>query len=370
MLGSPRSLPMSVQIAPLVLVIALLAFAWALNVAWVFILCALLTVCELAGAKKQTLEGRVMLVTGGSSGIGKAIARVGVEGGARVVICARDQARLDVARRELESQVPGAVVDTVSVDLTRPHAEVEAALRSNGDVAAQNIDYAVMSAGDSGPAAFEDTSPADWERLLRLNVLGCVWTARAVLPGMRRRRRGRLAFISSMAGQAGVYGYSAYCASKFALRGLAESLRMELKPYMVGVSLVVPPDTDTPLLARENETKPVECKRISEGAGLVSAENVAKAAVHGMLAGHSVIGFGIDGFMLNHLTVGMMPSNTWLDLLTGVFVLPIFRLIGRGYTAFFDHICAEEARKKPSGTGGDSLQQPLCAEEPVIEQHA
>ena len=67
------------QIAPLVLIVALLAFAWAVNVAWVLILCALLAMCERCG-EKETLEGRVMLVTGGSSGIGKAIARAGVEG--------------------------------------------------------------------------------------------------------------------------------------------------------------------------------------------------------------------------------------------------------------------------------------------------
>ena len=68
---------------------------------------------------------------------------------------------------------------------------------------------------------------------------------------MKERGHGSVVMLASQAGQIGVYGYTAYTPTKFALRGLAESLRMELKPYRVAVSLVVPPDTDTPLLARE-----------------------------------------------------------------------------------------------------------------------
>lgn len=87
--------------------------------------------------------------------------------------------------------------------------------------------------------------------MLKINVLGSVYPTRALLPGLRRRARqgsggGRVVFVSSQLGQLGLHGYSAYCASKFALRGLAEALQMELRPYKVYVSLAHPPDTKTP----------------------------------------------------------------------------------------------------------------------------
>lgn len=87
--------------------------------------------------------------------------------------------------------------------------------------------------------------------------------ARAVVPHMKRRRQGRICFISSVAGQLGVFGYGAYSASKFALRGLGEVLAMELKPYNVGISLSFPPDMNTPMFEQENKEKPWECHQIS-----------------------------------------------------------------------------------------------------------
>jgi 3-dehydrosphinganine reductase len=364
---------------PVWLPCAALSLAWALNALWavplaaLFALLARLLTCA-SGDGGLPMRGAVVLVTGGSSGIGKAVAKLAVQrGAAKVVLVARNQARLDDAKREIEEVAAAAgrqggggggggygstdsaaasssavLVETISVDLTSSADAVSAALLASPTVAGGRVDYLVLSAGDSGPSDFDAIRPADWERLLRLNVLGCVWAARAVVPAMKARARGgRLVLVSSMAGQVGVYGFTAYSASKFALRGLAEALRMELRPWGVGVSLVLPPDTDTPLLARENESKPVECRRISEGAGLFSAEAVAATTVDGMVAGHHLIGFGLDGFMLNTLTVGMLPSNSLAEGVGGLFLWPLFRMVGFGYTAMYDGICHAEAAKKP-----------------------
>lgn len=100
------------------------------------------------------------------------------------------------------------------------------------------------------------------QELYETNVMGSVRVTRAVLPQMIRERRGRVVFISSQAGQCAVYGYSAYSSSKFALRGLAECLQMEVKPFNVLVSVSFPPDTDTPQLQEELET------RVGQGVGL------------------------------------------------------------------------------------------------------
>jgi 3-dehydrosphinganine reductase len=91
--------------------------------------------------------------------------------------------------------------------------------------------------------------------MMRVNYMGSVYCTKAVIDSMKSRRFGRIVFVSSQAGQLGVFGYSAYSSSKFALRGFAEVLQMELKPYNILVTLSFPPDTDTPGLATENLSK-------------------------------------------------------------------------------------------------------------------
>ena len=302
------------------------------------------------GPARNKLEGAVVLVTGGSSGIGKEVAKICAKRGARVVIAARNKEKLAAAKAEIEAAAAPrpAAVETVSVDLTKSFEEVEAALSKNGAVARQEVELAVMCAGESTPQPFEALGGRDWEQMLRLNLLGCMAAARAVLPAMKERRRGHIAFVSSMGGQTGVYGFSAYSASKFALRGAFECLRMELKPHGVGVSLVFPPDTETPGFAKENEVKPIECSRIAGKVGLFSPESVARGIVDGVASATSLIGFDVDGWMLNHMTVGLLPSDSWMQLFVGLFLLPLFRLISVAHTWYFDRICAEEAEKRRS----------------------
>jgi 3-dehydrosphinganine reductase len=109
----------------------------------------------------------------------------------------------------------------------------------------------------------------------------------------------------------GIYGYSAYCPSKFALRGLAESLRGELKPLGVGVSIVYPPDTDTPQLEEENKTKPPETKLITGTAQMWSAEAVAKEIVRGVEKGQFAITPGFEITLLNRLHSLLLPVLNW-----------------------------------------------------------
>jgi 3-dehydrosphinganine reductase len=345
----------------LVVPCALLALAWALNAAWAYAAALLISLvgwcCCCCSKRDASLKDKLVLITGGSSGIGLAVAKLCAQRGARLLLVARNEAKLAAAKEAILREAPNGGEESVSVlslDLAAPAETVEAALRAQTQIAAGEVEYAVLSAGDSGPAAFESIHRQDWERLLRLNVLGCVWATRAVFPGMRQRRSGRIVLISSMAGQVGVFGFTAYSASKFALRGFAEALRMEAKPLGVGVTLVVPPDTDTPLLERENVDKPVECKRISEGAGLFSAETVARGTVDGMQRGDGVVHFGLDGWMLSHLTVGMLPADSCAELLSSIFLWPLLRLIGLAHTAYYDHICREEEakRRRPPAAGG------------------
>eukprot|EP00656_Telonema_subtile_P045776 TRINITY_DN52021_c0_g1_i1.p1 TRINITY_DN52021_c0_g1~~TRINITY_DN52021_c0_g1_i1.p1 ORF type:complete len:366 (-),score=66.42 TRINITY_DN52021_c0_g1_i1:131-1228(-) len=301
-------------------------------------------------------SGCRVVVTGGSSGIGKAIAAEFLRRGSRVTLLARNLARLEAARDEL--QVLGDV-DCVSVDVSQGGSKIREALQktAGGGV----VDLLICSAGVSFPGVFEDTTEQQWEQLMAINVMGCANCVSAVLPGMKQRQRGQILLISSMAGQCGVYGLGAYSASKFALRGMAESLRMECKPFNVSVSLAFPPDTDTPMLAAENEAKPLECKKISEGAGLFSAEEVAVSVVDGMRSGNFFVAQGIDGLMLSHLTAGMVPSPSLLDFSVGVLLGPLFRVIAVCHSVPWDWMVEREHHKKIK-TSQNSAKEPLCTE--------
>jgi 3-dehydrosphinganine reductase len=99
---------------------------------------------------------------------------------------------------------------------------------------------------------------------------------------MIERRTGHLVLVSSAAGVVGVYGYAAYSPAKFAVRGLAETLRAELRPYGIVTACALPPDTDTPGLARENATKPAATASFSESVKVRSPEEVAATIVRGI----------------------------------------------------------------------------------------
>jgi 3-dehydrosphinganine reductase len=117
--------------------------------------------------------------------------------------------------------------------------------------------------------------------------------------------------VGSGAGIVGVYGYSAYSPTKFALRGLAEVLRAELSPEGIRVSIVYPPDTDTPQLAEENKTKPAETKAITAGAQTWSAEGVARSIVTGMDRGRFAITPGWEMTILHRLHSLINPALAW-----------------------------------------------------------
>jgi 3-dehydrosphinganine reductase len=122
--------------------------------------------------------------------------------------------------------------------------------------------------------------------MMEVNYFGTLYAMRAVVPAMISRRSGAIVAISSVAGMVGVFGYTAYSPAKFAVRGLMESLRQEMKPYNIAVSIVYPPDTDTPQLAYENQFKPAETARISGVIKPISADKMARAIVRGITKRH------------------------------------------------------------------------------------
>jgi 3-dehydrosphinganine reductase len=220
------------------------------------------------------LGGAHVVITGGSSGIGLATAREAVTRGARVSLVARDETRLAEAAASV-----GAVA-TASADVARPDA-VRAALDA---VVAEGgpCDVLLTAAGSSHPGYFEQLDEAVFRDQMEVDYFGTLHAIRAVVPSMIERGRGHLVTISSTAGLIGVFGYTAYAPAKYAVRGLAETLRPELSPHGIVVACAYPPDTRTPGFDAENELKPPETERISAAIKPRDAEQVARAIVRGI----------------------------------------------------------------------------------------
>lgn len=250
----------------------------------------------MPSANFSSLRDQHALVTGGSSGIGLALARQLLAAGARISLIARDPAKLQAAQASLQRVHPGAVIGLFPADVS-VQAEVLSALAA-ADRLHGPVDVLITSAGIARPGYFEEVPVEVFERTMAVNYFGTLYPLKALVPAMRRRGRGAVVLISSGAGLYGFFGYTPYSPSKFALRGLAESLRAELHGTGVRVMIVYPPDTDTPQLAEENLTKPVETKAITAGGGLWTADAVAHATLQGLARGRFIV---TPGFQLTVL---------------------------------------------------------------------
>jgi len=225
------------------------------------------------------------IITGGSSGIGLATALRLAERGHPIALLARRAAPLHEAAQKIRAQSPGLPVHVECSDVTDASGLIAAIGRCVDALGPPGI--VVCSAGITLPGLFADIAPEAHLDVMNVNYFGCLNTLRATLPHLLPH--GRIGLISSAAGLSGLYGYSAYAPSKFALRGLAEVLRVELAPQGIGVTLCMPPDTDTPQLTAEIPLRPAVTSRIAALGGVLSADQVAKALIRGMAANRFLV---------------------------------------------------------------------------------
>lgn len=186
---------------------------------------------------------RSVVVAGASSGIGRDIALTFARMGAQVALVARRKARLEEAADQISASGGRAIA--LSCDVTRrPDVQgaIEEANRTFG-----RIDILVNSAGLLIPDTIEDMRSEDLERMMQVNLYGTVHAIQAALPLMKQQGSGRIINIGSLAGRRGISPLGGYAASKFALVGLTEALRIETLGTGVWVSLVMPAVIDTPM---------------------------------------------------------------------------------------------------------------------------
>lgn len=280
--------------------------------------------------KRKSIAGKHVLVTGGSSGIGLWAAIECARQGANVTIVARNQKLLDKAVEVIRENCVDKDTQTVqckSVDLSSSYDTVRAALEQlEKDLG--SIYMLINCAGMAICGTVDEFKVEDARKMMDINYWGTFYPTRYVLPRMRETGQGIIVITASQAALLGIYGYGPYAASKFALRGLAESIHMEVAHRGVQVTLCLPADTDTPGLAKENESKPLATQMISESGGLMAPETVAKKLVDDALRGNFFSIVGAESWILSTLCVGMAPwKGVFLNLLHAWLLGPL-RIVG------------------------------------------
>ena len=195
------------------------------------------------------MQGRAVIVTGGASGIGKAVAFLLAREGARILIGDVDEAGGDAAAAEGAAE--GLAVDYLRLDLTDKLSidDFVAAV----DQRAARVDGLVNGAGWDQIQPFLENPPEMWDRVIAVNLMGAVRLTRGVLPPMVAAATGKIVNISSDAGRVGSMGETVYAAAKGGLIAFTKSLARELARYRINVNCVCPGPTDTPLFQRQPE---------------------------------------------------------------------------------------------------------------------
>lgn len=230
-----------------------------------------------------------LFVTGGMSGLGKALAAIYLGRGCDVAIfdlSVKEEVMAELAGYKLRDSQKVVAYPASVTDLAALSGAVVQAVEAVGRPA-----LAINCAGIQKAAPFEELSAADFELVVQVNVFGSRNFSESVLPFLQPGSR--LALVASMAGFAANYSYAAYCASKYAVVGLGRVLRLELKPRGIDVSIICPPEVDTPMVVEEAKTMHPVSRTLKDLGGTLSVEEAMAGIIAGLDAGRHVI---IPGF--------------------------------------------------------------------------
>jgi NADP-dependent 3-hydroxy acid dehydrogenase YdfG len=224
------------------------------------------------------IRNKVVVITGASSGLGEATARLLAAEGATVVLGARRTERLKSLADELGARGGKAIVRTTDVtDREQVKALVDAAVSAGG-----RIDVMLNNAGVMPQSRIEQLKMEEWDRMIDVNIKGVLYGIAAALPVMKAQKSGHFINVSSVAGHKVGPGSSVYAATKHAVRALSEGLRQEVKPYNIRTTVISPGAVATELPS--SVTEPDVAERIQKFYGEVAipADSFARAVAFAM----------------------------------------------------------------------------------------
>lgn len=222
-------------------------------------------------------KNKLVFITGGSEGIGLSVAAEFLSAGANVLIFSRSNDKLNQALDFLKKYKTSVeqILKAIALDVTRfddVKKVFEEQFKQSG-----LPDYLVNCAGYAHPGYINTTEVSAFQQMINVNYFGVVNTCKVTAEALlKNKKKAHIINTSSIAGFVGLFGYTGYCASKFAVIGFSQSLRAELLKDGITVSVLCPPNTKTPGLERENQIKPAEVLKVEEKAKAVSPEFVAK----------------------------------------------------------------------------------------------
>ncbi|ESQ98383.1 hypothetical protein F753_15905 [Stutzerimonas chloritidismutans AW-1] len=229
-------------------------------------------------------KGKVVIITGGSSGLGKALAQRFLAQHAAVALVARDGKKLAQVKTDLAGYLrAGQKLETFSCDVSDISACEQTLQEIAHQLGAPHI--LINSAGIIKEGYFDTLALSDFRQVMEINYFGVINFIRATLPYFNRQGGGRIVNIASLAGKFGSFGYAAYCGSKFALVGLTETLRLELTPRNIAVQLVCPGEFDTPMTQQLSTSRTDENRIISQTIPVLSLKQVTDEVFAGIAKG-------------------------------------------------------------------------------------
>jgi len=225
-------------------------------------------------------KNKTIIITGGSSGVGKALAHRLARAGAHLSLVARDRDKLESVTRELRGIGSGQRIEGFSCDVADPDA-LETAMGQIAETMG-TPHVLINSAGILREGYFEAQKLETFREVMDINFFGTLHTIRAILPYFLEAGGGRVVNIASVAGLMGVFGYTAYCASKHAVVGLTGSLRAEFAPRNIRFHLVCPPEFNSPMVEALEGTRTPENVTMAHTIPVMTADAVADAILRGM----------------------------------------------------------------------------------------
>ncbi|PWN48133.1 NAD(P)-binding protein [Violaceomyces palustris] len=275
-------------------------------------------------------KSKNVFITGGSQGLGLALAQLLASKGANVTICSRSEEKLIVALGKVKQSASSTSqkIDYVASDVSTFQGAKRAV-----DSCQRVPDAVFCCAGGAKPGFFLQQTEEDFQAGMKTDYWTCLATSHAAANVMARNgiKGGKIVLVSSVLGFMGLVGYSQYTPMKHAIRGLAESLRSELQLYGISVHAYFPATILSPGFEEENKTKPKITKQIEGVDEGLTPEVCAKGLLKGIEQGHFFITTDFVSDLFRVSANGSAPSNNWfLDGLIGVVAsvgLPIWRIL-------------------------------------------